>query len=391
MSNLQWRKIEKNGKEIGWKLSIGNRKTLQVKTYLVHPEVVIVGPRSSDYLATIFQANQSPDSEQVDVTTFVELKDEFARAVPLLLNFMYYNSALEHDLEWKVLYNLANEWNVISLQIDIATRFKQTLKPHNAIGILTYANQFRSGNPLMETAIQWCVSHLTEFYPIQARELEPTQFLQILRRNMILGYGSRVEEFQRSELVAHCIHANNHPQLTSPQVLFALTDEEILPFVSPQFEAPEFLIAVSRICSTPKDLDLLSDLEDRCIQSMTAYWKDCVRGFHSTASLKKFFEQLPVRVLLALLQRTKIKTDSKRQRQVSNKTMAKLEPKFLAKLLLKAVERVLETSDSSTDDESVSSCDQDDDLSITDPLENEHIDDYIQNLGLPELLEDAIF
>jgi hypothetical protein len=397
MPDLQWQQIEKNSKATGWKLFICNRKTLRVKTYLVHPEVLIVGPRSSDYLATIFKAKQCPDdslSQEMDVTTIVELKDEFARAVPLLLNFMYYDSSVEQDLEWKVLYELATEWNFISLQSDIATRLKKRLKPNNAIDILTYATQFRHGNPLMETTMKWCAYHLTEFDSIQARGLEPKQCLQILKRNMMLGYGSRMEEFQRSDLVAHCIHANNHPQLTSPKVLFALTDEEIVPFVSAQFEAPVFLIAVSRLCSTPEDQKLLSDLEDRCIQSMTTYWKDCARGFHSTASLKKFFSKLPVRVLLALLQRSKVKATSKWQQlksQVSDETMAKLEPKFLAKHLLEVVEKILETSESSTDEESVSSGDQDDDLSVTDPLEHEDVDGYIQDLGLPELLDDTEF
>jgi hypothetical protein len=399
---LQWRRIEKNSKATGWKLSICNRKTLRVKTYLVHPEVVIAGPRSSDYLTTLFKAKQCPaDSQHVNhVTTILELKDEFARAVPGLLNFMYYDSAVEHDLKWGVLYELASEWNVISLQTDIATRITQKLKkPHNAIAILAFANQFRSGNPLMEAAIQWCAYHLVEFHPIQARELEPKQFLQILRRNMMLGYGLRMEAFQRSDLVAHCIHANNKndPQLlTTPKVLFALTDEDMLPFISAQFEAPEFLIAVSRLCSTPQDQELLSDLEDRCIQSMTTYWKDCVQGFRSTTSLERFFAKLPVRILVALLRRTKIETTSKWQqlkRQVSVETMAKLDPKFLAKRLLEVVETVLETSESnsSTDDESVSSGDQDDDLSITDPLENEDVDDYLRDLGLPELLQDMVF
>ena len=395
MSDLQWRKLEKNSKATGWKLFICNRKTLRVKPYLVHPEVLIEGPRSSDFLATIFKAKQGPDdSQEAQVTTIVEVKDEFARAVPWLLNFMYYGPALEHELEWKVLYELADEWNVVSLQIDIATRLVQKLKPHNAIGVLTYANQFRSGNPLMEAVVQWCAYHLTEFHPMQARQLEPKQFLQILRRNMMLGYGLRMEEFQRSDLVAHCIHANNDPHLTSPKILFALTNEDILPFVSAQFEAPEFLMAVARLCSTPEDQELLSNLEDRCIHSMTTYWKDCVRGFHSTDSLKKFFAQLPVRVLLALLQRTKIKTASKWQqlkRNVADETMAKVEPKLLAKRLLEVVEKVLESGESSTDDESVSSNDQDDDLSVTDPLENEDVEDYIQYLGLPELLEDTVY
>jgi hypothetical protein len=38
----------------------------------------------------------------------------------------------------------------------------------------------------------------------------------------------------------------------------------------------------------------------------------------------------------------------------------------------------LESSESSTDDEVGIERDQDDDLSVTDPLENEHIDDYIK-------------
>jgi hypothetical protein len=390
MSDLRWRQIDKNSKKTGWKLFICNRETLRATTYLVHPEVVIEGPRSSDYLATIFKAKQCPAD-----LTIVEVKNEFATAVPWLLNFMYYGSGLkEHDVEWKVLYELAVEWNVISLQTDIAKGLTRKLRSHNAIRILTYASRFRSGNPLMEAVIQWCAYHLTEFQPVQAREIEPKQFLKILRCNMTLGYGIRMEEFQRSDLVAHCIHANNDPQLTSPKVLFALTNEDILPFVSAQFEAPEFLIAVSRICKTPEDQELLSDLEDRCIQSMTTYWKDCVDGFRSRDSLKKFFSKLPIRVLLALLQRTKVKTASKWQqlkRKVSQETMSKIEPKFLAKRLMEVVDKVLETNESSTDEESVSSNDQDDDLSVTDPLEHECVDDYIQHLGLPELLEDNVY
>jgi hypothetical protein len=80
-----------------------------------------------------------------------------------------------------------------------------------------------------------------------------------------------------------------------------LINEDVLPSVSAQFEASEFLMTVARLCSTPEDQEPLSDLEDRCIHGMTACWEDRGGGFHSTDSLKKLFTRPPVRALLALL------------------------------------------------------------------------------------------
>ena len=301
--------IERSNKFVGWKLAVCHRETLRVDFYRIHREVVLFGPRPSEYLGSLWEFGiQQHDQDDVDhnnILTILELPSRLAKtAVPLLLEYMYNGWNGDHEAQWKVMYELAHEWSVTTLQMDVATHIQHhKLSLDNLLDYFQCANAYPRSSPLMTACMDWCAEPLLEVPPLLAAALEPSLLLRILRRNKDMGYGQRVEDFQRSELVVHCVQANNNKRLLTEGLLFLLTEEEMLPFLSPRFEAPEFLLAEARIANL-SSIDL-SNLQQRCIQSMTTYWKECIAGFdNDMGQVHEFFLQLHTLVLEELLKQT---------------------------------------------------------------------------------------
>jgi hypothetical protein len=337
----------------------------------------------------------------------LELNQEQARAIPLLLDFMYfyrsptpttttamddtsketthdyyypprrtttktdndskedYNEDEEEDrvllsngtdATFYTLYRLAQQWEIPAF-LRAAAKFQQKrLSKTNILTILAFASQgslFTTHNnnnhnnlwiptnnqdhcnnhnndPLLEATLDWCAAHLHEFKvssssPTQdlVAQLEPEHLLQILHKNKRLGVHIRIDDFCRSALVARCLQNNANRALLTQDLLHQLTDEELLPFIGPRWEAPIFLLVQAQLLihkgggsvqSPPRSsfcsmdgtikgmysggdgrdsvVRELSSLEQRCIQSISTYWQTCYTGFcrpsHALSLLSSF-------------------------------------------------------------------------------------------------------
>jgi hypothetical protein len=251
-------------------------------------------------------------------------------------------------------------------------------------------------------SIQWLAHHLAQLTPSGARNIEPAVLLQALKRNMTLRYELRVEPFLRSELVAHCVSGfyKNSTRLTRA-LLHQLTTEELVPFISPAFEAHVLLLADCWLAASDGD-DGSSNLSERCIQSISTYWKSCYYGLATQGNpdyrIFHFIEELPRHVILQLVYQTTANSESmwgtsRVEKNVSCDTNPELP--FL-KLLRLIRPLLLETShESAPDDDDIlcSSDDEDslDDVSLDEAIDMEQLHSSLQSLGLDDLWSDDTF
>jgi hypothetical protein len=307
-------------------------------------------------------------------------------------------------------------------------------------------NILENGETINDFSIHWLAHHLTQLTPSSgARNLEPAVLLQALQQNMGLRYELRVGPFLRSELVAHCVSRfYKNSLLLTRDLLHQLTTEELLPFISPAFEAPVLLLAdcwllavatSSSSCSPPcwaqeqqqeqQQDDDSSNLSERCIQSITTYWKSCYDGFAMQGNddpddrLFQFIQELPSHVILQMISQTTSTTAVSKSlglvvaRNVShdgdaNAKNAAAELPFckLLRLIQPLIVQGLEVSTSDEDESSVvteeetvytSDGDDDDDedssslddiLSLLDERGMEQLHASLQILGLDDLWSD---
>jgi hypothetical protein len=218
--------------------------------------------------------------------------------------------------------------------------------------------------------IEYHAQRLANYTPQHVRgALPPALLYQVLERNQEMGYVERATFFQVSKLVAYSVYHNWHA-VTRP-LLWKLTDERKCPFLSPCFEAPVLLLIDSQLAASSSSSDSrrgkLSDLQERCIVSITTYWKACYQGLGTTPvgtigrnstcgnpdlSLLEFLHQLPKLVLLALLSKTCNKAgDNRHNHEDAHSLASRLFGVVHSKLLLEDHE-VWSTISSSNDDES---------------------------------------
>jgi hypothetical protein len=224
-----------------------------------------------------------------------------------------------------------------------------------------------------QVSIEYHAQKLADYSPqhVLRGALPPALLYQILERNQVMGYVERATCFQVSKLVAYSVYHNRHA-VTRP-LLWKLTDERKCPFLSPCFEAPVLLLINSQLAASSSSSDPrrgeLSNLQERCIASITTYWRACYQGMGSTApiiettsrksaggnpdlSMLEFLHQLPKLVLLALLSKTCNKADDNRHNHEDVHSLAsRLFGVVHSKLLLEDPD-VWSTIRSSDDDES---------------------------------------
>ena len=303
------------------KLYISYKETGKSECYTIHPHIVAFGGKGSKYLADIMSQEAleqqrrhqaSPNEDIVNKTTdstctIVELNVKYAPVIPYFLNFAYFYASQEDDEDilgtdgtintFQTLYELSVHWEISALRVELAKYQRQHFTLDTALGMLVFADQFSSSpsssasstDELLDATIDWYADHIFELEPSQAGDIEPHHLFQILEKNMELGIEVRVDDFIRSKMVAHCIHQNCSPLLLTKTLLDKLTNETLLPFISPRFEASVFLIAESRLSkhgetpAYPRNFDDdLTDLEQRCIQSITTFWQSCCSGIVSS-------------------------------------------------------------------------------------------------------------
>ena len=311
--------IENRERKRSWKLHICHRETGCFECYTVHPDVVAFGAKGSNYLARLMdgenqekysrQGDRCADKENFDTkqsrVTVVELNAKYAELIPYFLNFAYFYASQEDDEDilgtdgsiktFQALYELSIHWEISALRTELAKFQTRQFTFDCALEIMTFASQFctpssfpsSSGDLLLDAALDWFADHISELEPQEAGAFEPLHLLQILRKNMCHGIEVRVDDFTRSQMVANCVHQNCSRLLLTKELLDQLTDEDLLPFISPRFEASVFLIAESRLSkkcnpSPAVDDDALTSLEERCIQSITTFWKSCCSGIKTT-------------------------------------------------------------------------------------------------------------
>ena len=330
-----------------WTLSVVRRQSGKVDSYFIHPEIVAFGPKRSEYLASKYSLEQikQSNSSEFSILTITEINDSVADVVPFMLDFMYSSpSDSSKGYSGAAAYELADSWGIPKFQEIAAADRKAFLTVKNIFPTIKFALKFGTvDNPLFEVATDWFAENLIGFPPSLAANLEPEILLLILRKNMQLPIASRIEFFSRGALVAHCIKKNNHCRLLTKDVLYRLTSEEFLPFVSPRFEAPEFLLAEARLSKGHGDTKL-SNLQRRCIQSIATYWKDCLAGFGRNTNVRSFLEELSAPVLVELLIQT-----------TGDCSNCKLEATSIIDRLLEAMDKkgILDRSLESTDSETV--------------------------------------
>ena len=258
----------------------------------------------------------------------IDLDDEHARMIPPLLDFIYFYSKEEDDDDnnngaasssgavgglnesLKSLYELAVMWKVPDFQIAMAEFQIKRFTAETALDALNFASQLSSSallqkhmssrdnetDPMLKSTMTWLATHMIEMKPSQLASIDPSLLLSILRQNQSLGVGYRIDDFARSKIVACCIHHRRHLReastlpLMAKEVLYGLTEETLLPFINPKFEAPVLLLAEAQIRPDHIDIDHfnpmsrgLSNLEKRCIKSISTYWDSCYKGFSSSS------------------------------------------------------------------------------------------------------------
>jgi hypothetical protein len=157
--------------------------------------------------------------------------------------------------------------------------------------------------PLLQSALHWCATNLSDIQPTISNStllaagssIEPLLLLFMIRQNLGREQQHGIDDRTRRMVVANCInyfcHYPDHFKIPlTTDVLYHLTDQQLLPRIDAQFGAPVFLLAESQLRS---DIELwggnamarhVSLLEKRCIASIVKDWASCYRGVSSLSS-----------------------------------------------------------------------------------------------------------
>jgi hypothetical protein len=330
-SPLNWR-MDPSRSLSDWTLQAVRKESGQVDTYHVHRVVLAVGPRGSDYFATVF--SQTSLQESSTQTSRVELHEEAANVLPNLLDYMYPEitldlSVLTFDQAFE-LVSLSEYFEIPGLIQAIAVEyFEERLEIKAMLHFLDRANQYqnRYRDPLLEAASHALWRDFSSMSPpqkqfvlqheVEIADLFGLDFMLRLIQNYCSDALGKIEQAEECIwLLLHICLKANFQERVSIEAFFqdlSVSSEGQL-FISTVSANDSLYLLVMGFRSTlpsgnenddKGDIALsLSSFEQLCLDHLMKKWNELVQeeSLENKVASVAQLEKLPHRVLTYLFE-----------------------------------------------------------------------------------------
>mmetsp|Transcript_15953 Transcript_15953/g.34677 ORF Transcript_15953/g.34677 Transcript_15953/m.34677 type:complete len:503 (-) Transcript_15953:223-1731(-) len=285
---LSWR-LDEGDSLSDWKIVVtrasgggsGGRKSNKkappaTATYHVHKNILAVGPKRSEYFASLFKSrNQVP--ELANATSEIELEDSAADAFPVMLDFIY--NARDDSIDDVSTNNavalryLAQYFQIRSLFMKVTKFVEKDLRPENSPTYILEATTYHDVK-LANAAIDICAAEYVSIDVKHFEKLPPALLVKIFSSDNLDNGGS----LHLSKIVAHYCetHVDDDDEKIDEAVFVSLTDEKIMPHIDNKAALPllRSLTAISFDDSSTKVKASAKKAKKRCIDALSVSWTD---------------------------------------------------------------------------------------------------------------------
>ena len=259
--------------------------------YHVHRAQLAVGPRRSDYFATLFKnrrrmmiRNESDQRHEkgADASTdgtYIELKASAAAAFPIMLDFMYspIGTPVEATTESAVaLRHLASCFGIRELFNCVTDFIKSDLRPETAPTYLLEAATYKH-DKLVAASLKICAESFKDI-KLSAMVLLPPDLFELVVRSPHLVCDS---EALSVRVAAYC---RCRPDGINLETIKSLTDAAIMPRIAPD-EALFYIHMLSLLgvdLPDPSKGGAAPTLYDRCVAASPNVIRGALQVKHST-------------------------------------------------------------------------------------------------------------
>ena len=259
--------------------------------YHVHRAQLAVGPRRSDYFATLFKNRRRmmirDESDQrhekgADASTdgtYIELKASAAAAFPIMLDFMYspIGTPVEATTESAVaVRHLASCFGIRELFTCVTDFIKSDLRPETAPTYLLEAATYKH-DKLVAASLKICAESFKDI-KLSAMVLLPPDLFELVVRSPHLVCDS---EALSVRVAAYC---RCRPDGINLETIKSLTDAAIMPRIAPD-EALFYIHMLSLLgvdLPDPSKGGVAPTLYDRCVAASPNVIRGALQVKHST-------------------------------------------------------------------------------------------------------------
>lgn len=295
------------------------------RKYHVHRAQLAVGPRRSDYFATLFKNRRRMMRDESDRKrdkgsdasqdgTYIELKASAAAAFPIMLDFMYspIGTPVEATTESAVaLRHLASCFGIREMFNSVTDFIKSDLRPETAPTYLSEAETYKH-DKLITASLKICAGSFMEIKLSEIVLLPPDLFELVVRSPHLVCDSESLS-------VRVAAYSRCRPDVIDLETISSLTNAEIMPRIAPD----EALFYIHLLSLLGVDLPDSSKggaaptLYDRCVAASPNVVRGALQVKHSplcthTSSfhdrhrqtMNKDYDDLPSGVKVDLLEST---------------------------------------------------------------------------------------
>eukprot|EP00550_Attheya_septentrionalis_P006198 CAMPEP_0198295380 /NCGR_PEP_ID=MMETSP1449-20131203/27356_1 /TAXON_ID=420275 /ORGANISM="Attheya septentrionalis, Strain CCMP2084" /LENGTH=408 /DNA_ID=CAMNT_0043995665 /DNA_START=82 /DNA_END=1308 /DNA_ORIENTATION=- len=238
------------------------------ETYHVHKNILAVGPRKSDYFASLFKV-PAKLSESNTSTSIIELDDSAASAFPYMLDYMYSaNGEADFSTERATaLRYLAEYFNIRRLLIAATNFIRRDIRAATAPMYLAEASAYSFENIAAATGSH-CAEHLEDIDRSLIARLSPALLQKIV-------YSPKIKcgSLTLSLIVSHFFE--DRPEDHDDFFFTILTDNKLIPTIHPRAATPLLKLYLHfRECEKGTVGINHDSLRQRCVYAIATSWKD---------------------------------------------------------------------------------------------------------------------
>mmetsp|Transcript_30999 Transcript_30999/g.56209 ORF Transcript_30999/g.56209 Transcript_30999/m.56209 type:complete len:540 (+) Transcript_30999:89-1708(+) len=265
MSKYQGKEKSPHSKHKGKELNRADSKPL-VQHYHVHKAILSVGPRRSEYFATLFK--QSHLSEFATNPSHINLEDSAATSFPTILDYIYNDKKIKFNSKnATAIRHLAHYFGIRSLWKCASTYIRGDFSLETAATYLTESILYHD-EKLEHASIDILAERIEEINRRTLTKLPPSSFERIVSSPKLKCRSKKLSDI----VLKYCQTQGGALDMS---VLMKCTRCEVMPSVSRKAALPLLKVAVAEEEKAGVNLsDTNNVLRARCIEACVEEWKE---------------------------------------------------------------------------------------------------------------------
>jgi hypothetical protein len=258
--------------------------------------ILAVGPRHSEYFATLFKKRVKDNKSR---TSWLEMPDFAAAVFPAVLDYIYGEEELlsvHKKSDAFVVYNHAEYFEMPGLMLAVANWFRKRIELSKVTEFIDKANQFKCSKILLAVVVEKCAERFDEMEPKLAGLIGPALFLMVLERVWNLQQNVfHLATEHATALILECCQLN-----PSRDLFDQITDKRFMPDVHSSRSALRFLIIDAGTIGGTRQL---SCLQKRCVHGLAGNFIQLCHEFGTAESMTDCLSLLPPHVMAEIMVR----------------------------------------------------------------------------------------